>query len=264
MNDTQFRQLLDHFGLSWQGYRKVRKGVIKRLMRHMRQLNVHDVDDYLARITSSLDIRMETRRLMTVSISRFFRDRPLWKIIKEKLLPEILSRHPERVNVWSAGCALGQEVYSFQMLWLFLEGAKGPLPPLSFIATDINQKYLDLAISGIYDEHAIKEVPRDCLERFFRYDQGRYMIAEALKQNISWHLHDLTDAPPMNGPFQMIFLRNNLLTYCKEEFHEGPISRFTELLTPGGYLIIGAREHIPFDDQKLIKIDDYAGIFQKR
>jgi chemotaxis protein methyltransferase CheR len=91
MNDDQFRQLLDHFGYSWQGYRKVRKGVFKRLMRHMRELDVRDVDDYLARITSSPDIRMETRRLMTVSFSRFFRDRPLWKIIKAKLLPEILS-----------------------------------------------------------------------------------------------------------------------------------------------------------------------------
>jgi chemotaxis methyl-accepting protein methylase len=43
----------------------------------MRELDVRDVGDYLARITSSPDIRMETRRLMTVSFSRFFRDPPL-------------------------------------------------------------------------------------------------------------------------------------------------------------------------------------------
>jgi chemotaxis protein methyltransferase CheR len=264
MNDTQFRRLLDHLGLSWQEYRKVRKGVIRRLTRHMRELGIRDVDNYLARIKSSQDIRMETRRLLTVSISRFFRDRPLWEIIHGKLLPEIMSRRPERVIVWSAGCALGQEVYSFKMLWHLLGDAKCPLPPLSVIATDMNQEYLDLAVSGIYDEHAIKGVPEDCLERFFRYDQGRYKITEALKQDISWHLHDLMDASPMNGPFQMIFLRNNLFTYYKEEFHEGPLRRLTETLTPGGYLIIGAREHLPFADLKLVIIDGYAGIFQKR
>jgi chemotaxis protein methyltransferase CheR len=150
------------------------------------------------------------------------------------------------------------------MLWLLLEEESGPLPPLSLIATDISQEYLDIAVSGIYGYHGIKEIPENYLERFFRYEQGRYFIAEDLKQNISWHLHDLTDAPPLNGPFQIIFLRNNLLTYCKKEFHEGPVSRLTEALTAGGYLIIGACETMLVDEQKLSRLDDYFGIFQKQ
>jgi len=38
MNDEQFRQLLDYFQYSWAGYRKVRKGVKKRISRHMQGL----------------------------------------------------------------------------------------------------------------------------------------------------------------------------------------------------------------------------------
>ena len=37
MKDTQFHQLLDRFGFSWAGYRRVRKGVKKRLARHMQE-----------------------------------------------------------------------------------------------------------------------------------------------------------------------------------------------------------------------------------
>jgi len=35
MDDKEFSQLLQYLGLSWQGYRKVRKGVKKRVSRHM-------------------------------------------------------------------------------------------------------------------------------------------------------------------------------------------------------------------------------------
>ncbi|RLC02860.1 MAG: hypothetical protein DRH90_12795 [Deltaproteobacteria bacterium] len=38
MEDTQFRQILNRFGFSWAGYRKVRKGVKKHLARHMHEI----------------------------------------------------------------------------------------------------------------------------------------------------------------------------------------------------------------------------------
>ena len=37
MDDGQFRQLLDDLGYAFEGYRRVRKGVKKRLRRHMRR-----------------------------------------------------------------------------------------------------------------------------------------------------------------------------------------------------------------------------------
>jgi len=104
---------------------------------------------------------------MTVSISRFFRDRSLWEYIKEKLIPEILSRNPDQVNVWSAGCALGQEVYSFKMLWLLLDDESGPLPPLSLIGTDINQEYLDMAVSGVFQRPCHQRDASELSEKIF-------------------------------------------------------------------------------------------------
>ena len=37
MQDSAFLKLLDYLGLSWSGYRKVRRGVKKRVARHMGQ-----------------------------------------------------------------------------------------------------------------------------------------------------------------------------------------------------------------------------------
>ena len=47
MDDDQFRILLEYLQYSWTGYRKVRKGVKKRIQRHMQQLGCRNVMDYL-------------------------------------------------------------------------------------------------------------------------------------------------------------------------------------------------------------------------
>jgi chemotaxis protein methyltransferase CheR len=47
MDDDQFRILLGYLQYSWTGYRKVRKGVKKRIQRHMQQLDCRSVTDYL-------------------------------------------------------------------------------------------------------------------------------------------------------------------------------------------------------------------------
>ena len=79
MDDAQFRILLEHLGYCWDGCRRVRKGVKKRTHRHMQQLGCRDIPAYLNLLDNQVERRHECELLMTVSISRFFRDRRLWQ-----------------------------------------------------------------------------------------------------------------------------------------------------------------------------------------
>ena len=117
MDDDQFRQLLDSFDFSWSGYRKVRKGVKKRVSRHMQDLKCQNMDTYLDLLNQKTELRQECERRMTVSISRFFRDRQLWHNLADDLLPHLIEREKNTLRVWSAGCARGEEVYSFKIVW---------------------------------------------------------------------------------------------------------------------------------------------------
>jgi len=47
MDDRQFRVLLDLLGLSWKGYRKVRRGVQKRMVRHMQSAECRSFAQFL-------------------------------------------------------------------------------------------------------------------------------------------------------------------------------------------------------------------------
>ena len=88
MDDHQFRRLLHHLGLSWTGYRKVRKGVKRRISHHMLRLDCPDMAGYLHVLERNTETKAECKRLMTVSISRFFRDRRLWDLLQEEILYE--------------------------------------------------------------------------------------------------------------------------------------------------------------------------------
>jgi chemotaxis protein methyltransferase CheR len=46
MNDQQFRQLLNSYQFSWEGYRKVRKGVKKQVDRYMKSIQIHTMEDF--------------------------------------------------------------------------------------------------------------------------------------------------------------------------------------------------------------------------
>jgi chemotaxis protein methyltransferase CheR len=263
MNDDQFRRILDSFGLSWPGYRKVRKGVIKRLIRHMQQTAVRNAGAYIEQVETLPAVRQEVRQLLTVSISHFFRDRLVWKALRDDLIPAILSGNPGRVNVWSAGCALGQEAYSFAMLWRTLADTAGQLPPLLLLATDMNRDYLAMAASGRYARTIAREVPQEYLDRFFQPEGDHLTVREELRDCITWRHHDLADASPPHGPFHIAFMRNSLLTYCRKEMYQDPVRRIIDRLAAGGFLIVGARERLSCGDFGLIALPSCPGVYRK-
>jgi len=263
MDDQQFHQVLDFLGLSWEGYRKVRKGVKKRVSRHMEQLGFRRIDEFLLAMEKNPELRKQVEILMTVSVSRFFRDRGLWQALEKHVLPEIIVKKDGKVKVWSAGCACGEEVYSFKILWDTMQRRFERLPALELWATDMNPVYLEKAREGIYPLSSLKEVPPEWRVGYFSSEtESRFAVSDFLKKGGFWKVHNLiTDVPPQRG-FQIIFLRNNLLTYYNDEGKEFPFGRIIESLAPGGFLIIGLHEKLP-ESARLAPFPHHPYIFQK-
>ena len=264
MNDHQFRQLLNQFGFSWKGYRKVRKGVKKRIARHMQHLACSTVDAYLLTLSQNEEARQDFMRLMTVSISRFFRDHRVWEAIEAKIIPSLIKKNPNQTKVWSAGCARGEEAYTFKILWLAVEKRIGRLPPLEVRATDVNPAYLDKAQAGIYARSSLKELPDTLRDRFFqvwRKDKSWRIIA-SVEQGIKWQVRDLLCTPPDRG-FHLVFLRNNLLTYYESRLRDPALQKVVDALAPEGFLIIGSHEEIPSEVAGLGPFAGHPCVFKK-
>jgi len=265
MDDYQFRQLLNYFGLSWDGYRKVRKGVKKRIHRHMHGWSCRTMQEYLLALDQNNDARQDCELLLTVSISRFFRDRGLWQTLENEILPAIIKKNKGSVKVWSAGCACGEEVYSLKILWDTLGGRFHHMPGLEILATDMNPVYLDKARIGTYTRSSLKELPEALQARYFKHGTKKrdYAVAERLKIGIMWRGHNLLFDPSTND-FQLIFLRNSLLTYYQDELKVPAFYKVLDSLVQDGFLIIGSQEKIPPGVRGLLPFGHHPYIFQKR
>lgn len=198
MNDKEFTQLLEFLGLSRQGYHKVRRGVKKRVGRHMQALGCRSMREYLGQLAQGAEVMRRCELAVTVPISRFFRDRLLWKTLEDRTLPELIAAGTGSVRVWSAGCAGGEEVYSLKILWERMARSIGALPVLEITATDLNPLHLERAQAAVYPPSSLREVPEAVRSTCFEAMPGgrRFRARPELREGIAWLRHDFLTAPP--------------------------------------------------------------------
>jgi chemotaxis methyl-accepting protein methylase len=166
--------------------------------------------------------------------------------LEEEILPRMIATKKRIFHVWSAGCARGEEVYSFKIVWDRFIGNYDQQPDLELTATDMHPDYIEKAVAGVYTKSSLKEVPREIRERYFdmRKSGNRFEVKAFLKEGIDWKVQDIfADAP---GPeFDIIFLRNNLLTYYKAHKKKEGFTKVIKVLAPDGWLIVGSHEKLP-------------------
>jgi chemotaxis protein methyltransferase CheR len=78
---------------------------------------------------------------------------------------------------------------------------------------------------------------------------------------IRWQQHDLLDPPVEGGPFHLILLRNNLLTYYQGPGLQAPLTRIMAALVPKGCLVTGAHERLPVCNHRLDRDDGCPWIY---
>ena len=259
MDEQNFRKLLEYFDLSFSGYRKVRKGVKKRINRHMQDLGCSTVSDYLSILNENEEHLNEARRLMTVSISRFFRDRHMWQILEHNIFPLFIQH--QHIHIWSAGCACGEEVYSVNILKERLKKNHSDFPEIHITATDMNPVYIHKAETGVYSASSLRELPGSWQDLFFeKRGKKQFAVKEKLKRNISWEVRYFDTKPSVKG-VNIIFLRNNLLTYYKPHIQKESLTTILDALSPSGWLVIGSREALPCEYSDLKAHPDCAFIY---
>jgi chemotaxis protein methyltransferase CheR len=118
------------------------------LLRRVRLLaQVHgigSISKLTARLLHERDFLAQVLQGLSVPVSEMFRDPPVFRALREQVLP-MLASYPQ-INIWQAGCAHGQEVYSLAIL---LEEA-GLYERSHIFATDFNADALNHAAEGIF------------------------------------------------------------------------------------------------------------------
>lgn len=260
LSDKEFRQLLHYFDRPWSGYRKIRKGVKKRIRRHMDETDCRAIDAYIDHLQMEPEEKAVCEQHLLVTISRFFRDARLWAFLQEYLLPELIRRFDGPCRIWSVGCANGEEPYSLSIIWCSVSESS----MVEILATDTRMDCLNRAQKGLYSRSSLKEVPDDIRSEYFlSVRSGRnFSVRKDKIIPIQWQRHNLFDPPP-KGTFHLIFLRNNLLTYHQGIQLRTAFEKIMSVLYPGGYLVVGSHETLPPSSVKLIRNEQCPWVYKK-
>ena len=252
MNDRDCIVLLQwalpRLGHRWEGYRRVRRQVCRRIAVHMRSLGLSDADTYRARLAADPQAWTAFAACLWVTISRFFRDRDVFRELEVSVLPQLADAversGEETLRAWSVGCASGEENYSLAILWVYGLQARWPRLSLSILATDADEAVLRRAEAACYPASSLREVPEEWRAWAFIRDDQRYCLHPELRSLVRFCQQDLCAELP-EGPFHLILCRNLAFTYFAEPLRRRIAGALTDRLVPGGFLVLGSHEQLP-------------------
>lgn len=179
------------------------------------------------------------------SETRFFRDRALFQRLRTELLPDAFARRGhERVRIWSAACATGQEPYSIAMMIEDMR-ADGLNPAVDILATDMSERMLDKARSGLYTQFEVQRgLPIRRLITHFEKAGDLWRISDRLRAAVRFEPHNLLKHAGQLGQCDVILLCH-VLTAFDAETRLAVLSRAAEIVHPEGCILLGAGETPP-------------------
>ena len=252
MNDREcvafLKWALPRLGHRWEGYRRVRRQVCRRIAMRLKALGLVDASAYRKRLEVDPSEWTALRACLPVTITRFYRDRDVFRSLAAVVLPALAqaaqAAGERTLRVWSVGCANGEEAYSLSLLWTFGLQARFSGIRLAILATDIDAKVLRRAEAACYPQSSLKELPLDWQQAAFSREYDQYCLKPVYRTPVSFVQQDLLQEMP-EAAFHLILCRNLAFTYFDESRQRWIASRLLDRLVPGGCLVLGSHERLP-------------------
>ena len=257
---------LPSLGFKWDGYRKVRRTVCKRVARRLRELGLSELSAYEDLLERSPGERARLDTFCRIPISRFYRDRGVFDALATRLLPDLAKRSlktgRDELRCWSAGCASGEEVYSLRLIWDLELQERYPALRMAILATDADEVMLARAAAACYPRGSFKDAPKDWPARAFIGGKALLCLRPEFRHDILFSCQDIRAAQPQ-GPFDLVLCRNLVFTYFCESLQRRLLAAIAQRLAPGGLLVLGAHERLPEDAAAFLRAADSLPIWRK-
>jgi chemotaxis methyl-accepting protein methylase len=227
--------------------------------------------DYLGYITLLKNNPQEYNAFLdalSINVTEFFRDPDVFEAVKKIVLPRLIAKKEAQGNlslrVWSSACASGEEPYSIAILIKQILGQTLKEKSNSLVriwASDINNAALEKAKKAEYPAQALENIDSKIINKYFiSCGNNCYRVSDEIRQMVKFQVHNLFQRFPSKC-LDLIFCRNVLIyldrRQSKELFHA-----FSQLLNPGGYLVLGKVEML-WDRDLFVLVDPKTKIYQK-
>ena len=237
--------------------------VRRRLRYRLEELGLTTFSEYCRMLSKSDSAEQELEHaaeLMTNNETYFFRELHQLTAFSQELLPRIKAqaeaRNTNRVSLWSAGCASGEEVYTIAMLI----DASGLFDGwnVRLFGNDISTKALQRARRAVYGTSSFRSMQPQYTHYFRDVEGGRQVIPRIRDMCTFGHMNLMNrEQATLVGRVDAVFCRN-VFIYFDDSSRREVLNTFHERLNAGGYLLLGHSESLlhmqtPFDIVQLTK-----------
>ena len=260
--DLLLEAIYQRYGYDFRQYS--RASVRRRIQHHLTKTKFKTISELMAHMLYDEALFQSLFFDMSVTVTEMFRDPWFYLTLREKVIP-FLKTFPF-INIWQAGCATGEEVYSLAIILT----EEGLYDRANIYATDFNDLALEKAKTRIYSLERIKEYTinyqkaggRNSLADYYRAQYQSVIMDPSLQKNITFANHNLATDGVFGG--MHLILCRNVLIYFDRVLQDRVLSLFRDSLHYNGFLCLGSKETVHFSKVKkdFIEFASKEKIFQ--
>jgi len=189
-----------------------------------------------------------------VAFTYFFRDRQTLLLMRDYLAHRLARR--DRLYVWDAGCAYGQEPYSLAISLRQVTSAE-QFTRIQILATDVDRsgRLAAAVLDACYSRSQVQRIPSELRTAFFApqpRDPERYVLRADIRASVTFQRHDLCTLVSPGGPFDAVVCKNVLL-HLSADLQAEVIRMFHSVLCPGGLLATEQTQKLPASVESLFE-----------
>ena len=250
---------LDDFQFSrWQGLLEERTGMFLPQQRRsflqtslglrMLELGIRDYAEYYDKVLEGPSGVMEWSTLvdrLTVQETRFFRDPDALQLVEEHMRRQLprLQAGGEAMELWSVGCASGEEPYTLAMLAEKHLGSAGV--QYSVTGTDISTIVLRKARSGRYPLRALERIPVSYHNwAVAPLSSQQVEVSAKLRRRCCFSQVNVLNLKNCPLQSQHVIFCQNVLIYFRRWRRREILDALAQRLAPGGLLVLGLGEMV--------------------
>lgn len=252
--------------MRWEGFRRVRGQVCKRISRRIKKLGIENSTEYRDYLNLDEKEWELLDGLCRVSISRFYRDKMVFSFLEQEVLPVLaqqsLDHDKETLKVWCMGCSSGEEPYTVSLLWKFRMQSRFPGMEVDILASDADPCLVQRATVASYSYATIKNLPDEWRQAAFTRTDDDFLLKPEYRRSVRFSLEDVRLRMP-DEKFDLVFCRNLVFTYFDEALQSKILEQLRGVLTTNGGLVIGVREKLPESFPGFSPWSERLGIYRK-
>jgi two-component system, chemotaxis family, CheB/CheR fusion protein len=214
----------------------------RRIIRRMGLNKIENIADYLTFFRDNMAEQDLLYQDMLIPVTGFFRDPKTYEVVFESVFPDLLKDKDEAnpLRIWIAGCSTGEEPYSMAMSLSEYLGDKIGDYKIQIFATDISERSITKARSGIYSKRDMAGLSAERLQKYFTKVNGGFQIDKSIRDMCVFAAHNFLKDPPFA---KMSFVScRNVLIYMETFLQKKALTTFHYALNENGYLLLGHSE----------------------